>query len=152
MVVKTLAVRTGQFRGWGYISLWWLIACAAETSDGAACLEPLSTDCSAVWSDYNDIYDNLIVPHCGGPGTGSSCHGAEGLKAGLDLSDRERAYQSLLGELDGHARVIPGNPECSELVRRLEATDPTQVMPPGRQRPAEQRCSIVRWIADGAQR
>ncbi|MFM7103525.1 MAG: DUF1549 domain-containing protein, partial [Verrucomicrobiota bacterium] len=79
------------------------------------------------------------------------CHGpAEtGRKAGLrlDLPEGIRRVR------DGRAVVVPGKPEASELVRRLYATDPDEVMPPPdshRSLTAAQRDVLKRWVAAGA--
>ena len=65
--------------------------------DGGSCLDTLPRDCQPLWPNYDAIYDNLLVKRCGAPGTGTACHGAEGAQAGLVLSDREGAYDALLG-------------------------------------------------------
>jgi hypothetical protein len=47
--------------------------------------------------------------------------------------------------------VLPGDAECSELVVRLDTDDDARRMPPGAQALDEaERCSIARWIEDGA--
>jgi cytochrome c len=101
---------------------------------------------------YTELYDNLLGETCGGPSTGSSCHGREGKKAGLVLSDRTEAYDYLLGMIDGRSRVAPAKPECSLLEQRLDSDDPGFVMPPGAKLSAAERCSVRQWIAGGAKR
>jgi hypothetical protein len=71
---------------------------------------------------------------------------------GLILEDPDESYARLLGELDGRARVVAGDPECSLLVRRLRAASRSLRMPPGpTPLPDAEICTIVRWIADGAE-
>lgn len=123
-----------------------------SSPDGAeSCLAPLERECGILWSDYDAIYEGLIVPRCGsGTGTGF-CHGAGGPTA-LDLSERELAYQALLGAVTSEPAVIPFDPECSELAKRLASTDPAYRMPRGGQVSREELCSVVHWIAEGAER
>lgn len=127
-----------------------LAGCSGD--DGKACLDPLPRDCAYVWGDYEAIHDNLLGSTCGGSSTGGSCHAPEGAQGGLVLQDADGAYDALLGGDGGEARVIPGDPECSELVRRIYSSKPGTQMPPGQPLSDEQKCSIVRWIADGADR
>jgi hypothetical protein len=48
--------------------------------------------------------------------------------------------------------VIPGDPGCSEVVRRIESSDEEYQMPPGDKLSEGERCAIRRWIAGGAVR
>ena len=56
------------------------------------------------------------------------CHGPDGArrKAGLRL-DREEDARRVR---DGHAAVVPGKLDASELVRRITSDDPDERMPP----------------------
>jgi hypothetical protein len=100
------------------------------------------------------LYDNLFVKTCGSPGTGAACHSADGKQGGLVLADIDTAYDMLLGTDGGHARVVPGNPECSVLVERVESTDPAFRMPLNSDMPLSDglRCAIRQWIQNGATR
>ena len=131
------------------------LACAGDDGDSesSACLEPLARDCAIIWADYEAIHDNLLGATCGGSATGASCHAPDGAMAGLVLSDVDDAYDMLLSDgSNGLPRVIPGDPECSELVKRLHSEEEGYQMPPGGRLKDNQLCSIVRWIADGAPR
>jgi hypothetical protein len=58
-----------------------------------------------------------------------------------------------LGTNEGGAAIVPGNPELSELVHRINADDPDDAMPPPKHHKplsAEDKATLVRWIADGA--
>jgi hypothetical protein len=130
---------------------------SAGTSAGAGggpnCIDPLPDECGLAFApSYDAFYENLLRATCGASSTGGSCHGPDGGMAGLFLHDREMAYDYLLGDVDDRARVIPGDPECSELVRRIESTDPDVMMPPTGRLSDGQRCAIERWIAMGAKR
>lgn len=122
-------------------------------SAGADCLDPLPERCDLAFAaTYDAIYENLLGRTCGSSSTGTSCHGPDGGMAGLFLHDREMAYDYLLGHVDDSARVVPGDPECSMLVRRIESTDPDFFMPPTSRLSDGERCAIERWIAMGAKR
>jgi hypothetical protein len=119
----------------------------------ATCLDPLPDDCDLVFAPtYDAFFDNVLGRTCGAASTGGSCHGPDGGMAGLFLHDRDMAYDYLLGDADGRARVIPNDPECSMLVQRIESTDPDVMMPPTARLSAGERCAIERWIAMGAKR
>ncbi len=76
------------------------------------------------------------------------CHGAAGPEAGLSLTSREAAFKILAS---GHAAIVPSNPEASELLRRVAASDPDVKMPPsGPALSAAEIALLRRWIMDGA--
>jgi hypothetical protein len=125
---------------------------AKADQDAGACLASLSLDCSlAIEPTYPAIFDNLLLKTCGSPTTGTSCHGPNGLKGGLVLSDMNRAYDYLLGHVDGRARVLPNDPKCSIIELRLESSDPKFRMPPSDMPLSEGlRCAVRQWIQNGA--
>lgn len=125
---------------------------AGGMRDASACLKLLPLDCQPAFApEYASIYELVLLKTCGAPATGSSCHGTDGAQAGLVLADKNKAYDYLLGHVDGRARVVPGDPECSILEHRLESNDPDFRMPLGNQPLSEgQRCAIRQWIANGA--
>lgn len=81
-----------------------------------------------------------------------TCHGpaaGDGV-AGLRLDSFEGATKKLE---DGKQAVVPGNPDASELVRRVEATDETILMPPPSSHKvlsAADKANLRRWIQEGA--
>jgi hypothetical protein len=80
-----------------------------------------------------------------------SCHGndQEGRKANLRMDRREDAFK----EREGYAVIIPGKPDESELISRIKASDPEEVMPPphsGKKLSPDQVALLERWIAEGA--
>ncbi|MGA2496979.1 MAG: DUF1549 domain-containing protein, partial [Tepidisphaeraceae bacterium] len=80
-----------------------------------------------------------------------ACHGPDSAarKAGLRLDRREDAIA--LRE-DG-AAIVPGDPARSELVRRITADDPEEIMPPrktGKKLTAQQIEMLKRWITQKA--
>lgn len=77
-----------------------------------------------------------------------SCHGADQRKGGLRLHLREAVDA---GGASGAPTLAAGNPDASELFRRIASTNPDERMPPkGAPLNAEQVEAIRQWIADGA--
>ncbi|GIW86725.1 MAG: peptidyl-prolyl cis-trans isomerase [Isosphaeraceae bacterium] len=82
-----------------------------------------------------------------------ACHGPDERtrKAGLRLDTREGAFAALKS---GGQAIVPGDPEESELVFRVESDDPTIVMPPPDSHKTlteAQRQTLRRWIEQGAE-
>jgi hypothetical protein len=136
-------------------------ACNGDEDDGStddagqgACIDPLPLDCRPSFepADYGQVFANVLRPSCGSSATGAQCHSGEGNQGGLTLADREDAYDALLAPAIGPPRVVPGRPECSMLIQRIEASDPSVRMPLGSE-PLDEglRCAIRQWIADGAE-
>jgi hypothetical protein len=76
------------------------------------------------------------------------CHGPDkgNRKAKLRLDDRDVAIEK--------GAIVPGKPDESELIRRINSTDPDEVMPPSdtHQKLSQKNKDILRrWIASGAQ-
>ncbi len=59
-----------------------------------------------------------------------ACHGpdANKRKAGLRLDQQAGAYAELKKN-KGHYAIVPGDPDKSEIIKRMESTDPEMVMP-----------------------
>lgn len=79
------------------------------------------------------------------------CHGfdPESRGAGLRLDIREAA----VAERRGSAAIVPGDPDASLIVQRMEAHDPLDQMPPpdSEKSVTEEQISLVRaWIEEGA--
>jgi hypothetical protein len=125
-------------------------------------------DRSFVWG-Y--ISPGIFEPAC----ASASCHSRAAAIAGVDLSDPDRGYASLVEgtvwvptpsgdvadgcrEINGqiycpHARplVVPYNPSQSRLVAMLRARNAPR-MPPDRPLPETDIALVERWILDGARR
>ena len=91
--------------------------------------------------DVRPILSNSCLP----------CHGPDGnaRQAELRLDIREIAT----AERDGIRAIVPGNPDASELVRRIEHPDVEERMPPAdseRKLDDYGRAVLARWIAEGA--
>ena len=78
------------------------------------------------------------------------CHGAGKHKSGLRLDARELATKPLKS---GDTAILPGKPDQSQLVKRINSTDADEQMPPpdsDHQLTPPQIASLTRWIAEGA--
>ena len=77
-----------------------------------------------------------------------ACHGPDDSEGGLSLDTRDGA----LAELDSGLRgIVPNHPAESELVRRIEAMDESERMPPeGKPLSAQEVALIRQWIEEGA--
>ena len=80
------------------------------------------------------------------------CHGPDQSKRKADLRfDSEAGALADLGE--GRRSIVAGKPETSELIKRIESTDPDSQMPPPdleRQLTNHQKALLRRWIEQGA--
>jgi hypothetical protein len=81
-----------------------------------------------------------------------ACHGPDEKtrKVGLRLDTPEGASKLLRG--GGHA-IVPGQPEKSELLTRIQSSEETEVMPPprvGKRLSAGEIDTLRRWISQGA--
>lgn len=91
--------------------------------------------------DFNTEIRPILSENC------LYCHGPDAAKreGDLRLDVREAALAA--------KALVPGDPDASELIRRLETTDPDDIMPPPdshRKVTPEQRATLRRWIAEGA--
>ncbi|MCA9028627.1 MAG: DUF1549 domain-containing protein, partial [Planctomycetaceae bacterium] len=96
--------------------------------------------------DFNRDIRRILTANC------LSCHGpdAEERQAGLRLDVAESA----LSELDsGNQAIVPGQPDQSELLRRIESDDDSERMPPPEISRGLSKSDIEtlrQWIAEGA--
>lgn len=115
----------------------------------SACVEADSRP--AKWS-Y--VYAAILQPAC----TTSGCHSKLTAVAGVDLSDREGAYNILTGHVCGDLPigsaprnyVTPGASEYSTLIHQLRGEN-RNIMPPDYPLPAVEVEIVARWIDAGAQ-
>lgn len=82
-----------------------------------------------------------------------SCHGPDAgkRKANLRLDKRDGATYDLG---DGYAALVPGKPEQSALMERIESTDPDFLMPPpesDKDLTAGEIATLREWIRNGAE-
>jgi hypothetical protein len=98
--------------------------------------------------DFNQDVQPILASNC------FSCHGPdpEMRKAGLRLDLEESAFRKRPGHPDA---IVPGHPEQSELIKRIESKDPHHLMPQNAQgeakpmRPAD-IAMLREWIKEGA--
>jgi mono/diheme cytochrome c family protein len=96
--------------------------------------------------DFNRDIRPILSRNC------FACHGPDehDRRGGLRLDDREAA----ITEVDSGARaIVPGRPDESELVARINETDPDTTMPPPETNhvlTVEQKQLLAKWIAAGA--
>ena len=84
----------------------------------------------------------ILIKRC------SECHGPDTQKSNLRLDSRAAA---ILAGKSGERALVPGQPEASELLKRVTATDPDDVMPPKGARLTEPEVAALRqWIQEGA--
>ncbi|MEY3173480.1 MAG: hypothetical protein RLZZ436_1394 [Planctomycetota bacterium] len=78
-----------------------------------------------------------------------ACHGPDKAEAGLRLNSLEAATKMLES---GHAAIVPGNPDTSELLRRITSTEEGERMPPEGAALTETEQALLRnWIGQGAE-
>jgi Protein of unknown function (DUF1553)/Protein of unknown function (DUF1549)/Planctomycete cytochrome C/Concanavalin A-like lectin/glucanases superfamily len=98
--------------------------------------------------DFNQDVQPILASRC------FSCHGPdpEMRKAGLRLDLEESAFRKRHGHPDA---IVPGHPEKSELIKRIESKDPHHLMPQSSQGDAKpmrpEEIAVLReWIKEGA--
>jgi len=80
------------------------------------------------------------------------CHGPDKSSRVMDLRLDIRA-EALKPVADGKIPIVPGKPEQSEIIRRIFAADPADIMPPEYAHKAltqAQKETIRQWVAEGA--
>ncbi|HXG10509.1 MAG TPA: DUF1553 domain-containing protein [Gemmataceae bacterium] len=91
--------------------------------------------------EFNRDIRPILTENCFG------CHGPDSAsrKAGLRLDQREAALKA--------GAIVPGDPDASELVRRIFETEPSQIMPPPKTKKTlspQQKELLRAWVAAGA--
>ena len=79
------------------------------------------------------------------------CHGPD--EATREAELRLDVEDAIKAERDGKFVVSPGNPDASEMIRRITSDDESEIMPPheiNKPLTAEEKQTLVQWIADGA--
>jgi mono/diheme cytochrome c family protein len=122
---------------WHFGCLVWLAVSAASNAAGAA-------ESTVKFSrDVRPILGSKCF----------KCHGPDEAErqGGLRLDVRESAIAKADSELSA---IVPGKPEESELIRRIESHDESEVMPPPDEKKPltpEQIATLKKWIAEGAE-
>ena len=97
--------------------------------------------------DFNRDIRPILADNC------YQCHGpdATDVQGGLRLDLRDVVTQPADS---GEVAIVPGQPEQSELVRRIMSTDEAEIMPPEDSRKvltAAERELLQAWVAEGAE-
>ncbi len=92
--------------------------------------------------EYNRTIRPILAENC------FACHGADSAarKADLRLDQREQAVKV--------EAIVPGDPEGSEIIRRILSDDPQEVMPPPMTKKAltkAQKDLLQQWVKEGAE-
>ena len=113
-----------------------------------ACHKDQAKVAAAQHLDFNQDVQPILAANC------FSCHGPdpEMRKAGLRLDLEESAFNKRPGHPDA---IVPGHPEKSALIKRIESKDPHYLMPQNAQGQAKpmkpEDIAILReWIREGA--
>jgi hypothetical protein len=121
---------------------------AAALMPIAACHHAVTRAGTGQHLDFNQDVQPILASRC------FSCHGPdpEMRKAGLRLDLAEWAMKKRPGHPDA---IVPGHPEQSELIKRIESTDPHHLMPQTAQGEAkpmkpEEIATLKEWIKEGA--
>ncbi len=122
---------------------------AALLTTTAGCKgKPSGSASSQQHLDFNQDVQPILASNC------FSCHGPdpEMRKANLRLDLEESAFKKRPGKPDA---IVPGHPEKSELIRRIESKDPHYLMPQtslGEAKPMKPHdiAILKEWVAEGA--
>ncbi len=105
----------------------------------------LSADCRADDVRFNAQIRPILAKHC------LQCHGPDERERQGEI--RLDLRKEVVAVRDGHAGIVPGKPEASELFRRITSDGPNERMPPpgaGKSLSPEQIAVVRQWILDGA--
>ncbi|HTJ10929.1 MAG TPA: DUF1553 domain-containing protein [Dinghuibacter sp.] len=103
---------------------------------GGACLLRSST------VDFNTEVKPIINRHC------ITCHGGVRAKGGFSLLFRSDAFARTES---GKPAIIPGDPDHSEMIRRLTSKDPEERMPYKHEPLSSDEIDVLRrWVREGA--
>jgi hypothetical protein len=94
--------------------------------------------------DFNRDIRPILTSHC------TACHGGVKEAGGISFVFREKALAA--GE-SGNRTLIPGDPDASELIKRVTSADPDVIMPQpehGPRLPASEIAKLRQWIKEGA--
>ena len=111
-------------------------------------LAPAWTASAADTLDFNRDVRRILSENCfkcHGPDAGEKKGGKKALR--LDLPEASTARRG------DHAAIVPGHPEQSEVMRRITAADPDELMPPpdsGKTLTPADITVLRQWIAQGA--
>jgi hypothetical protein len=120
---------------------------ACDSEEGLNCSAPVDLACTPAYEPtFAMLHERTFKRSC--TLSGAQCHSAVGRQRGINFESAEEAYAALLK----NDRVVPGRPECSKIVHRIQSSDRNFQMPPGLPLEPAERCAVVLWIRDGGTR
>ena len=105
-----------------------------------------SSACAADPLDFNRDVRPILSDKC------FACHGPDAKHVEGDLR-LDLFVDAIKPNDEGRTAIVPGKPEASEVVRRINAADASERMPPGasnKSLTAAEKEILSRWIAEGA--
>jgi hypothetical protein len=116
---------------------WIAVVDAAQTPRPEAAVAPIPATI-----EFNRDVRSILSDKC------YQCHGPGTQLAGLRFDQEQAAKQALR---NGHVAVVAGDPDKSELIKRVSAADPRQRMPQRGEALSAREVEVLRrWIAQGA--
>jgi len=107
---------------------------------GLAAVAVSTTAHAAGPTDFNRDIRPLFAKHC------TACHGGVKSAGKISLVYRD---QAIADGKSGKRAIVPGNPDASELIRRVVSSDPDERMPQPDHGPAltaEEVAVLRQWI------
>jgi hypothetical protein len=125
-----------------------LLLIGAVLATAVGCHHSQTATVSGQHLDFNQDVQPILASNC------FSCHGPdpEMRKGGLRLDLEESAFRKRPGHADA---IVPGHPDQSELIKRIESKDPHHLMPQSPQGEAkpmkpEEIAILKEWVKEGA--
>lgn len=97
--------------------------------------------------DFNRDIKPILSDKC------YACHGPDGEQRQGSDEFRLDIEIGATVDLGGYKAIVPGSLEESELIRRIESTDPDELMPPAehpKSLSTKEKQTLARWIQEGA--
>ncbi len=125
---------------------WLVLALLAGcTEQPPACITTIDLNCQPEYlPTFANVYNNTLENTCGSQR--STCHSDSGMKGGMSFATPEQAYTALL--MNG--RVMPGDPQCSDMIVRTSSPGKDYQMPIGDPLSAPEACALIQWVKAGA--
>ena len=126
------------------LALWFVLVdtdAALSVEESTASIKPTSQVVQDI--DFGRQIRPILAKHC------YSCHGPQTQESGLALHE----FASATRDLDsGSKAIFAGDPDKSEILKRIQSTDPSEKMPPeGEGLTATQAQLLKDWIRSGAE-
>jgi hypothetical protein len=135
-----------------YVALVMTLVVTAGCSSGAdptECNDATTAECAPQYPPtFQNVFDFTLSQHCGSGAR--SCHSDAGMAGGMSFATIDQAYAELLEA--GQDRVIPGDIHCSIMLIRVMSDDSSIQMPRGSSLGDPEKCALIQWVDQGAQR